>query len=112
MSSGSNTQSVRYAMLDSPSASSHDNPVIAVMCVPVNREKEWLFSTKEGHKSLMNMYFNLSRLFLIGNNPAECEENLFTRFTPLAHFAGFTEEIRRQFDIYAPVDAQQFEHSR
>ncbi|PWA99146.1 S-adenosyl-L-methionine-dependent methyltransferases superfamily protein [Artemisia annua] len=105
-SSNLNARRLRWAMLDSPYASAHENPVVAILCVPFHREREWLFNTKEGHQCLMRKYFNLSRLFLIGNDPSLSEEVMCTRFTSFVNYGEFKTELRMVFDLYTPVNDQ------
>ncbi|KAD7479860.1 hypothetical protein E3N88_02996 [Mikania micrantha] len=42
-------------------------PVVAAVIVPKGREPDHLFCTQEGHISLMNKFYGISRLFLVAN---------------------------------------------
>ncbi|KAJ8557577.1 hypothetical protein K7X08_003202 [Anisodus acutangulus] len=63
-----NSPQLRIAILDSPIPS--DQPIqIAAMLVPINRESDWNFNTKQGHLQLILNFPHLSRLILIGDSP-------------------------------------------
>ncbi|PWA99155.1 S-adenosyl-L-methionine-dependent methyltransferases superfamily protein [Artemisia annua] len=79
------TEKLRVAFMDSPFSTEDDDPVVAAICVPNGRENDWVFSTKEGHRRLVEMYFNVSRLFLVGNSPSLCENQSCARFLYLAN---------------------------
>ncbi|XP_042484607.1 eEF1A lysine and N-terminal methyltransferase [Macadamia integrifolia] len=60
---------LRIAVLDSPVGMAGEPPGIAAMLVPVDREHDWIFSTKEGHLQLLLNSQGISRLILVGNLP-------------------------------------------
>lgn len=64
------SDSLRVAVLDSPSClSDDDNPRVAALLVPKGREHDWIFSTLYGHLQLLNGSPGASRLILVGNPP-------------------------------------------
>ncbi|XP_010490976.1 PREDICTED: methyltransferase-like protein 13 [Camelina sativa] len=65
---------LRIAVLDSPvhSTDSSSSPrAVAAILVPKHRESDWIFSTESGHLQLLLNLPDISRLFLIGNDPGD-----------------------------------------
>ncbi|XP_010423558.1 PREDICTED: methyltransferase-like protein 13 [Camelina sativa] len=63
---------LRVAVLDSPvhSTESSSSPrAVAAILVPKHRESDWIFSTESGHLQLLLNLPDISRLFLIGDDP-------------------------------------------
>ncbi|KAI3917409.1 hypothetical protein MKW98_027328 [Papaver atlanticum] len=62
---------LRITVLDSPIIqTSDDYPTqIAAMLVPIDREDDWIFSTKDGNFQLLSNLQQISRLILVGNLP-------------------------------------------
>lgn len=61
---------LRVAVLDSP-VQPIDSPRVALMFVPKNRHHDWIFSTESGHLQLLLSCPEISRLILIGDQPAD-----------------------------------------
>ncbi|RZC86457.1 hypothetical protein C5167_030539 [Papaver somniferum] len=61
---------LRITALDSPIIQTSDHPTqIAAMLVPIDREDDWVFSTKSGNFQLLSNLQEISRLILVGNLP-------------------------------------------
>ncbi|KAI3881007.1 hypothetical protein MKX03_037585 [Papaver bracteatum] len=60
---------LRITVLDSPITSDNHPTQIAAMLVPIDREDDWIFSTKSGNFQLLSNLQQISRLILVGNLP-------------------------------------------
>ncbi|CAN1142634.1 eEF1A lysine and N-terminal methyltransferase [Linum perenne] len=68
------TRLLRIAVLDSPFpqiGGSSSSQQVAALFVPLNRESDWVFSTESGHLQLLLSFPGVSRLVMIGRNPAD-----------------------------------------
>ncbi|KAJ4980342.1 hypothetical protein NE237_031179 [Protea cynaroides] len=88
---------LRIAVLDSPVRIAGEQPGIAAMLVPVDRENDWIFSTEAGHLQLLLNSAGFSRLILVGNIP-QSSGNFYNRRRLLdntkAYQAEFEESLK------------------
>ncbi|XP_048135090.1 eEF1A lysine and N-terminal methyltransferase [Rhodamnia argentea] len=70
LSASGDRRLLRVAVLDSPIQPT-PSPRVAAMLVPSHREHDWIFSTEPGHLQLLLSSPGLSRLILIGEQPAD-----------------------------------------